>query len=377
MLMLLAALAAALPALAQEPRKADSLEGAISRCIGKEGANGAAVGDIAIDLKTGKVVYRCDSDPKTEERQLAPGSLPGVAAQPPAPQPAPAPGLPGAASAKAGGTTGSTPDYGAKAAYVNRPVGDPPRRPQDCVGAHPYWLTFPTCVIAAKMGLLGPRQEKAGATATTAAPAPLPPGDAALATAAGDAAGVSETTGAAEGGAMDEAGGLDAVVQAPVTPADKAAAEAATARSIGTGAGSAAMEDPDAGLKTPPPENALGPVGSVARMPVREESSSWLSMVLWGLAGLGGLIGSVILVLGIIVLINRMRMRRAGDEDDPYAAYFDSTDNLDEEEGVDMDAASFMQMDNDAPLASFEEDDNNDTSTGRSASGSPSQAFTA
>ncbi|MBK1663774.1 hypothetical protein CKO10_04565, partial [Rhodospirillum rubrum] len=50
----------------------NDVDGAIGTCIGREGANGDEVGDLVLDLKTGKTVFRCNSDSATTTRSLAP-----------------------------------------------------------------------------------------------------------------------------------------------------------------------------------------------------------------------------------------------------------------------------------------------------------------
>jgi hypothetical protein len=350
------------------------LEDAIGECIGKEGATGDAVGNITLDLKTGKVVYRCDSDPATDQKVLKPAvgeAGPATAGAKPT-APAAKPGEAPKDTPKAAATTDPAPetpppDLGAAAAYVNTPRGPAPDRPQDCVGAHPYYMTFPVCVMARKMGLLGADKTARPATAEEAPPPVAAPAE-------GAAPAAADTAHAAPAA---EPPGPDAAVAAPLTPAaepehatpthqpptigplpeDASDAAAKASRKVN------GDNDQEGARETAAPKGRLAP-GSKPR----EEPTDWVTWAIWGAMGLGGLLGCLLLVIGVLVLVNRARMRRLAEDDDPYAAFFDDPENVDQgEDHDDMDGpdglfasrddrgAKAMAAVDDAPLGSFEE----------------------
>jgi hypothetical protein len=312
------------------------LEDAIGECIGKEGATGDAVGNITLDLKTGKVVYRCDSDPATDQKVLKPAAgeagsaTAGAKPTAPAAKPGEAPkDTPKAAANTDPAPETPPPDLGAAAAYVNTPRGPAPDRPQDCVGAHPYYMTFPVCVMARKMGLLGAEQAQP-ATAEEppppeAAPAAEPPGP--------DASVAEPLAPAAE---PDAAPPTHQPPTIGPLPDDASEAAAKASRKVN------GDNDQEGARETAAPKGRLAP-GSKPR----EEPTDWVTWAIRGAMGLGGLLGCLLLVIGVLVLVNRARMRRLAEDDDPYAAFFDDPENVDQGEDHD---------DTDAPLGSFEED---------------------
>ncbi|MCF8501086.1 MAG: hypothetical protein K9H11_11530 [Rhodospirillum sp.] len=357
------------PTLVQaQPLPESSLEGAIGECIGKEGATGDAVGDITIDLKTGRVVYRCDSDPKGKEKVLKSGDgdtgaegesgrakaqaggagetssagTPGAEAKGSAPAQAGGAVKP-AASASGSKDPGSkqpavdvpAADHGAAAAYVNTPRGPAPERPQDCVGAHPYYLTFPVCVMARKMGLLGDQTEAEAAAMTEGAPATGTP---------------TGEEGAAPG-AVDPAA-IPASVKRTIGPLPDDAAEAAVRASEKVNASLAA---------TPTGEGegtGGGPMGSVSG---GREDADWATIAFWIGTGLVGLLVGAVVVIGLLVFLKRSRMKHMGEPEDPYLAYFDDPEDLipaeeDDDLGEDDGKGLFGGQDDEGdPLGAFDE----------------------
>ncbi|WP_413208259.1 hypothetical protein [Rhodospirillum sp. A1_3_36] len=361
-----------------QPLPENLLENAIGDCIGKEGAIGDAVGDLTIDPKTGRVVYRCDSDPKGAEKVLEAGrgaKATGVGS------PA-AKAQAGSASSKATVQAGATPkgaaskgtakgeaqksvedipaaDHGAASAYMNTPRGPAPDRPQDCVGAHPYYMTFPVCVMARKMGLLGDRTAASPTASAQGAPAAAPPPGPGP---------VPATQGAAVQGEASQGSTPQGTEAAPPTPQPGSSkrtigplpedASEAAARAAEKVHGSAAGETATAEGGEAKDDKAVKarPMGSVSGSGVVDEGIDWIDILSWIGVGIGGLLALGGLVTGILVIVNRIRMKRMGDLDDPYLAYFDDPGDLHPVEEGDGPGLFDGMDDVEEPLGAFDEE---------------------
>ncbi|MBK1677873.1 hypothetical protein CKO38_14585, partial [Rhodospirillum rubrum] len=192
------------------------------------------------------------------------------------------------------------PDVGAMPAYTQPPDEPPPETPSDCVGAHPYYMTYPPCVIARKMGLLtpGPGGGPSEIMVRQVAPA--------------------GTTMAPPGSEIPAEGGAAATVQ------DKASAEGAVARTIGPlpeGADQAAAAAASAMRGRLAEEEANRQAKEAARKPF-----DWGALFFWIAVAFGGLLAIGGGGLAALMVRNRLRLTRAARPDDPYAGYFEEAE---------------------------------------------------
>ncbi|MBK1665270.1 hypothetical protein CKO10_12405, partial [Rhodospirillum rubrum] len=189
---------------------------------------------------------------------------------------------------------------GAMPAYTQPPDEPPPETPSDCVGAHPYYMTYPPCVIARKMGLLtpGPGGGPSEIMVRQVAPA--------------------GTTMAPPGSEIPAEGGAAATVQ------DKASAEGAVARTIGPlpeGADQAAAAAASAMRGRLAEEEANRQAKEAARKPF-----DWGALFFWIAVAFGGLLAIGGGGLAALMVRNRLRLTRAARPDDPYAGYFEEAE---------------------------------------------------
>ncbi|WP_051013845.1 hypothetical protein [Pararhodospirillum photometricum] len=371
------------PSVLAQGLPTDALENAIGRCIGKEGATGDAVGELTLDLKTGKTVYRCasDSTPQPLTPAASAGAMPKETGA--AKEAAPSKGT-SQGKGTGQGTSQDKPaaavDKGATAVWINRPSEPPPERPQECVGAHPAYRTLPVCVIAARLGLMKDgaaqayRVPKAPPQDTSLDYTQPPPVDLiepeALPQEGGGAAPVAEAfpdpgtpspNGPASSAPPQTASApwppaddpvpvpppatslpapnspAAAVLPPPGVSADKAEQEARTARTITlmpegaqeaiAQAKAAREKERELERQRRQAERAKAEGGDAA-----DDSGEFsFTGLLVGLATvLGGLMAVAGVGLGIAILLHRIKVHRAAKPDDPYVAYYDE-DEKDEE----------------------------------------------
>jgi hypothetical protein len=99
------------------------------------------------------------------------------------------------------------------------------------------------------------------------------------------------------------------------------------------------------------------PMGTVSGSGVVKEGTDWIAMATWAGVGLGGLVVLGGLIVGVLVIVNRIRIKRLGDADDPYLAYFDDPNDLKPVEEEGGGPGLFGDLDGERnPLGAFDEE---------------------